>query len=42
MTLEQQAELLFPMPESKCKWLIARVEWKRKRWIASQLASHKV
>lgn len=36
MTLEQQAELLFPMPESKCKWLIARVEWKRKRWISQQ------
>lgn len=39
ISLEQQAENLFPMPLSNCKWLIARVEWKRKRWINERLAS---
>ena len=38
-SLEQQAEKLFPMPLSNCKWLIARIEFKRKRWINERLAS---
>lgn len=33
MTLEQEAEIKFPMPSNPCKWVIARIQWKRKRWI---------
>jgi len=36
MTLEQQAEKLFPMPLNPCAWVKARVIWKRERWIKGQ------
>lgn len=36
MTLEQQAEIKFPMPVKPCVWVKARVLWLRERWIKSQ------
>lgn len=34
--LEAEAEKLFPMPITSCKWAKAKVEWKRQQWINSK------
>ncbi len=36
MSLEEQADIKYPMPKNPCVWVRARVEWKRKQWIEEQ------
>ena len=36
MTLEEQAEVLYPMPERPCEWNRKRVLFKRRKWIEKQ------
>lgn len=31
--LEAKAEKLFPMPLNPCRWVRAKIEWKRQNWI---------
>jgi hypothetical protein len=37
ISLEQQAELLFPMPEKACAYKQMRIKWQREKWVKSQL-----
>lgn len=41
MTLEQQAEIKFPMPPKACPWNKKRILWKREKWIKEQIADSK-
>lgn len=34
--LEAEAEKLFPMPVNPCRWIRAKIEWKRQQWINNQ------
>ena len=35
--LEAEAILLFPYP-SKCKWVRAKIDWKRDNWVKERLS----
>lgn len=35
--LEKQAEELYPMPITSCRYMKMRCEWLRKRWVSSQM-----
>ena len=32
MSLDEQAEKLFPYPDKACKWVKIKIDWKRDRW----------
>jgi hypothetical protein len=38
MTLEQQAEAKFPIPEKACPYKVKKILWLRERWIKEQKA----
>lgn len=35
--LQAKAEKLFPMPKNPCRWVRAKIEWKREQWINNQI-----
>lgn len=35
--LEQLAEIEFPYPKNACKWVKIKIDWKRERWVKSQI-----
>lgn len=36
LTLEQQAEVKYPMPVNPCPWNKKRVLWMREKWVKEQ------
>jgi len=38
MTLNEQAEQLFPFPARCCSWNRKRILWKREQWITSEIS----
>lgn len=41
MTLEEQAEVKYPMPPRACAWNKSRVLWLREKWIREKEANQK-
>lgn len=35
--LEAEAAKLFPMPVKPCRWVRAKIEWKRTQWINNKI-----
>lgn len=35
--IEKEAEKLYPMPVKPCRWVRAKIEWKRQQWINNKL-----
>jgi len=38
MTLEQQAELIYPMPLKPCPYKRKKIMWLREKWVNAQLS----